>query len=141
MSYKHGLHEVKYQYCLHDTVINRFICTNEGIVIEFDNGVYLLDETGKAMELSEKCRLQLIINYFDRQKTYEHIDIKIIRKNKIKEVEFAEFQTMLAKDIFKVHLDFYSPFADCLLIKGIVGKYEVEFSVTEIARLSFVFEN
>ena len=141
MTYKHGLHEVKYQYGLHDTVINRITRTDVGIIFEFDDGVYLLDSTGKETALSKNCKLELKINYFDVQKMYEHIEIKRILKNKIEEIEYAEFEELLSKNIFSVYLDYYCPFGDSLLIKGSIGKYGIEFVVTEIAELSYSFED
>lgn len=141
MTYKHGLHEVKYQYGLHDTEINRIKCTDDGIILEFDSGVYLLDDMGHETELSKKCYLELKINDFDRQNMFEHIEIKRIYKNKIEEIEYAEFEKLLSKDTFSVYLDYYCPFGDSLLIKGSIDKYGVEFAVTEIAELSFTFES
>ena len=141
MKYKHGLHEVKYQYGLHDTEINRIKCTNNGIILEFDNGVYLLDDTGKETRLSKKCCLELKINDFDRQNVFQHIIIKLIRKKWIKEIEYAEFEKMLTNSTIAVDLDYYCPFADSLLIKGYMKQGEIEFVVTEIAELSFTFEN
>lgn len=141
MTYKHGLHEIKYQYGLHDTVINKITRTNVGIILEFDDGVYLLDDTGKETVLSKKCNLELKINFFDRQKMYEHIEIKRICKKKIEEIEYEEFEALLSKNAFAVYLDYYCPFGDSLLIKGAIGKYGIEFVVTEIAELSYSFED
>ena len=141
MTYKHGLHELKYHYGLHDTVINRIIRTDVGIILEFDDGVYLLDGTGKETVLSKKCNLELKINFFDRQKMYEHIEIKRILKDKIEEIEYDEFEELLSKNTFYVYLDYYCPFGDSVLIKGSIGKYGIEFVVTEIAELSYSFED
>ena len=141
MTYKHGLHELKYQYGLHDTVINKITRTNVGIILEFDDGVYLLDDTGKETVLSKKCNLELKINFFDRQKMYEHIEIKRICKKKIEKIEYDEFEALLSKNTFTVYLDYYCPFGDSVLIKGSIGKYGIEFVVTEIAELFYSFED
>lgn len=141
MTYKHGVREVKYQYGLHDTEINRITVTEYGIVLEFDKGVYLLDDTGKETELSKKCFLELKINFFDREKMYEHVLVRLTRKNKTKEIEYADFAAMLTKSSFNVYLDYYCPFADSILIKGSTDQGGIEFTVTEIAELSFTFEN
>lgn len=141
MAYEHGLREVKYQYGLHDTEINRITRTDVGIILEFNNGVYLLDDTGKEIVLSKKCYLELKINFFDRQKMFEHIEIKRICKKKIKEIEYDEFEELLLKNTFSVYLDYYCPFGDSLLIKGSMDKYSIEFVVTEIAELSYSFED
>ena len=141
MTYKHGLHEVKYQYGLHDTVINRIIRTDNGIVLEFDDGVYLLDGTGRETVLSKKCYLELKINDFDRRNMFEHISITLDYKRKLKEIEYAEFETMLSKNAFSVYLDYYCPFANSLLIKGSIDKYGIEFVVTEIAELTYSFDD
>lgn len=141
MTYKHGLHELKYQYGLHDTIINRITRTDDGIILEFDNGVYLLDDSGHETVLSKKCNLELKINFFNTQKMYEHIEIKRICKKKIEEIEYDEFEALLSKNTFTVYLDYYCPFGDSVLIKGSIGKYGIEFVVTEIAELSYSFED
>lgn len=141
MEYKHGLHEIKYQYGLHDTVINRINRTDDGIILEFDNGVYLLDDTGKETVLSKKCNLELKINFFDRQNMFQHIAINLIRKKRIKEIEYDKFEALLSKNVFSVYLDYYRPFGDSFLIKGSIDKYGIEFEVSEIAELSYTFED
>lgn len=141
MEYKHGLHEIKYQYGLHDTEINNVIRTDDGIILEFNEGVYLLDETGKETVLSKKCHLEIKINYFDKEKVYEHIEIILLRKKKIKEIEFNKFEDLIKTSNLSIYKDYYSPFADSFLIKGFIDKYGIEFVVTEIAELSFVFYN
>ena len=141
MTYRHGLHEVKYQYGLHDTVINRIIRTDDGIVLEFDDGVYLLDDKGHETVLSKKCYLKLKINEFDRQNMFQHISINLDYKRKLKEIEYAEFETLLSKNTFSVYLDYYCPFGDSLLIKGSIDKYGIEFVVTEIAELTYSFDD
>lgn len=141
MEYKHGVDEVKYQYGLHDTVINRITRTDVGIILEFNDGVYLLDDTGRENVLSKKCYLELKINFFDRQKMFEHIQVKRIRKKKIVYLEYDEFEALFLKNNFSVNLDYYCPFADSFLIRGSMGKYGIEFEVTEIAELSYSFED
>lgn len=141
MEYKHGVDEVKYQYGLHDTVINRITRIDVGIILEFNNGVYLLDG-GRETVLSKKCYLELKINFFDKQKMFEHIKIRHIHKKKIGYLEYDEFEALLLKNAFSVYLDYYCPFADSLLLKGSMGKYGIiEFEVTEIAELSYSFED
>ncbi len=140
MAYKHGLHEIKYQYGLHDTVINRIIRIDDGIILEFDDGVFLLDDLGRETVLSKKCYLKVQINDFDRQNMFQHININLVRKNRIKDVEYDKFETLLSKNSFSVYLDYYCPFGDALLIKGNIDKYGIEFEVSEIAELSFTFD-
>ena len=141
MTYKHGLHEVKYQYGLHDTVINRITRTDDGIILEFDNGVYLLDDMGHESVLSKKCYLELKINSFDRQNMFEHISINLEYKRRLKEIEYAEFEALLSKNTFSVYMDYYCPFGNSLLIKGSIDKYGIEFAVTEVAELTYSFDN
>ena len=141
MAYKYGLHEVTNLYGLHDTEINRITCTDVGIILEFSNGVYLLDNTGKETVLSKKCYFELKINSFDRLNISEHIEIKRIRKKKIKEIEYDKFVALLSKNTLSIYLDYYCPFAGSLLIKGSIDKYGIEFVVSEIAELSYSFES
>lgn len=141
MAYKRGLHEVKYQYGLHDTVISRIICTDDGIILEFDDGVYLLDDIGRETVLSKKCYLKVLINDFDRQNLFQHITVNLIRKKRIKEIEYDKFEALLTKNAFSVYSDYYCPFDDSLLIKGNIDKYGIDFEVSEIAELSYSFED
>lgn len=71
---------------------------------------------------------------------FEHIEIERIYKKKIKEIEYDEFITLLSKYAFSIYLDYYSPFADSLLIRGSLGKYSIDFVVTEVAELTYTFE-
>ena len=109
--------------------------------MEFDNGVYLLDDSGHETELSKKCYLKVKINFFDRRNMFEHIEIKRICKKKIEKIEYEEFEALLSKNTFTVYLGYYCPFGDSVLIKGSIGKYGIEFVVTEIAELSYSFED
>lgn len=140
MAYKHGLCEVKYQYGLHDTEISRITRMDCGLVLEFDGGVYALNDAGNETERTKKCYLTLKINDFDRTKPYEHVEIRLISGGKIREIGYDEFERTSAKNAITVSLDYYCPFADSILLKGYMSQGEIELTVTEIAELSFAFE-
>ena len=46
---------------------------------------------------------------------------------------------MIKKDNFKIYLDFYSSFAQGLLLKGYCNKCEIELLITEINDIQFIF--
>ena len=46
---------------------------------------------------------------------------------------------MIKKDNFKIYLDFYSSFAQGLLLKGYCNKYEIELLITEVNDIQFIF--
>ena len=49
-------------YGFHDTKITSISCLNLEVKIEFDNGIYFLDENGKETKLSNPIEINLKIN-------------------------------------------------------------------------------
>ena len=127
------------QYGLHDTEINKVEVTCDGIEFAFQSGVYVYDPSGKLPEKTEPCRMKLHIHDFDMDRLYEHTVVKHIYKSKIKEIEFSDFLKLLQKDVFRIYLDYYSFFADSILLIGSVQKGEIQIAITEIDRISFDF--
>lgn len=128
------------KYALHDTQINKIVCNHQGVELYFENGVYLLDETGKETAPSAPCRLVITINAFDATKIYEHIIVTQFRKSKVTEISFADFLKLLEKNTFDIDMDYYSYFGASILLKGYSGKYEIELAISEIEKAEYEFD-
>ena len=128
------------KYGLHDTSFNKIVCSNSGLELYFSNGVYLLSEQGIETELSAPCRMIVEISGFGVEKIFEHITVKKIRKCKTIEIDFAEFLLLLENNTFSIDMDYYSFFSASILLKGYVGKYEIEFTITEVEKAEYLFD-
>ena len=128
------------KYALHDTQINSIVCNNEGIEFHFAQGVYFLNEQGKEGERSSSCRMVITIGDFDSRRMYEHVTVMKSGKSKISEIAFAEFLKLLEKDSFVVDIDYYSFFGASILLKGYCGKFNIEFTITEVDKVEYLFE-
>ncbi len=120
-------------------IFPQIVCSNKGIELYFENGVYVSKEKGEEFELSEACKIVITISDFDPTKTYEHITVTKIRKSKIKEIEFTDFLKFLEKSPFTIYIDYYSPLGSSILLKGDCGKYGIELSITETEKVEYIF--
>ena len=127
------------QYGLHDTTINKVELKNNSIVFDFHNGVYLYDFNRKLTEKTDPCSMKIFIIDFNIDKAYEHIEIKHIYKSKIKEMKFQDFLKLFKKNYFQVYLDYYSFFANSILLIGTIQKHEIQMKITEVDRITFDF--
>lgn len=128
------------RYGLHDTAVNRIACNQEGIELFFRDGVYFLNENGNETALSGACKMAIKIDKFDPRRTYEHISICQFRKSKVKRIEFVEFTKLVEKDAFQVDIDYYSFFGAAILLKGRCGKFEIEFTITDVDKVEYIFK-
>lgn len=128
-------------YGLHDTEINEISVTEHGPELFFANGVYRLDDSGRETSRTPKCRLSITIRDFDRNALFEHIQIVLQEKKRVKEITLARLQEML-KDAGHISLywDFYSRFSDAMLLKCYIGKSNMEITVSEIEKTEYLFE-
>lgn len=126
------------EYALHDTEINKIVCSDKGIELHFENGVYFTDEKGKEMELSGACKMDITISQFDPTRIWEHITVTKIRKSKIKEIAFTDFLKLLENSPFTIYIDYYSTLGPSILLKGDCGKYAIELSVTETEKVEYI---
>ena len=128
------------KYALHDTEINIINCNSAGIEFRFAKGVYLLNEQGKEGKLSCPCRMIITINDFNSYRMYEHLTVMKSRKSKLSEMAFEDFLKLLEKDSFEVDIDYYSFFGASILLIGYCGKFGIEFTITEVAKVEYVFD-
>ena len=129
------------KYGLHDTSFNTVKIGKKGISLSFNNGIYLLDENGKEKRLSKECNLKIDIDHFNFKYPSEHICISKIHRNRIREITIQKLLNYLKNGYFNVYLDFYSGFSQSMLIKGFLGKSELEILVSQILEMEFIFSD
>ena len=125
------------EYGLHDTYINDIIIEENGLTFLFQDGVYTLNDAGKEISLSKPCKMYIKIENFDKNSLFAHCCFYKCHKNHFSEVEFLEFKKLFSKNCFVIDLDFYSPFARAISLRGHIGKYLAEIRITEIQSIEF----
>lgn len=128
------------KYILHDAIINNIVCTEDGIELYFDKGVYVINEKGQEAEISGPCRISINIQQFDSCKMFEHITITKSRKSKITDIEYEDFLKSVRKYSFKLYVDYYSFFAESILLIGSCGENMFYFTITEVEKVDYIFE-
>ena len=102
-----------FQYGFHDTEISSIDCEGLEVKLNFDKGIYLLDENGKETILSKPMQVILkISSYFDSfEETFE---IKEYGK-KVKYLEYITLKNHLQKESFGISMCYYSNFNNCII--------------------------
>ena len=119
-----------FQYGYHDTEITSIDCEGLEVKLNFDKGIYLLDENGNETILSKPMQVILkISSYFDSfEKSFE---IKEYGK-KIKYLEYKTFKKYLQKESFGISMCYYSKFDSCILFDGGFSKRNIMFSIDDV---------
>lgn len=125
------------EYGLHDTAADDIAIGERGITFIFGEGVYILDGEGKETVLSGPRKMSVTVENFDKNKLYEHCTFYKCRRGRYSEVDFTEIKKLLRKNRFDIDLDFYSPFARAISLKGHIGKYMLEIQISEIQAITF----
>lgn len=128
-----------HNYCLHDAQANRIKVFNDGLLIEFDHGVYNVDKNGKEINLTDKCKLHISIKGFNSGQSYQHIQIYKCNNTQRVEIELEEFIRLLEKSSYDIDNAYWSSFNNCLLLIGYIEKYNVELFISDIQKISYDF--
>ena len=116
-----------FQYGFHDTEISSIDGEGLEVKLNFDKGIYLLDENGKETILSKPMQVVLKIDsYFDSFE--EAFEIKEYGK-KVKYIEYLTLKKYLQKESFGISMCYYSIFNNCVLFDGGISKRNIMFSI------------
>lgn len=126
------------EYGLHDTNVNDIIIEKNGLTLLFREGVYILNDAGKETSLSKPCKMNINIENFNSNSLFEHCSFYKCYKKHFSEVDLFEIKKLLLKNPFEIDLDFYSPFARAISLRGHIGKYLAEIKITEIQSIEFI---
>lgn len=133
------IEKINTKYCLHECVINKIEIRDSNLVLCSNKGVYEFDVNIGTYKIVENCNIHIKIANLSEEESYEHISICIFKKNIRKDISFDKFCKMVNNDNFKIYLDFYSSFAQGLLLKGYCNKHEIELLITEVNDIQFIF--
>lgn len=119
-----------FQYGFHDTELSSIYGENLEISLIFDNGIYLLDESGKETVLTEPIKIVLTVNsYFD---SFENaIEIREYGK-KIKYLDYLMFKKHLLKERFGISMAYFSHWNNCIMFDGGISKKNIMLSIEGI---------
>lgn len=125
-----NIFEQLFRYGFHDTKISSVDGDGLEIKLSFNNGIYLLNEKGKEVNLSNPIQIILKIDsYFDSfEETFE---IKEYGK-KVKYIEYLKLKKYLQKESFGISMAYYSNFNNCILFDGGISKKNIMFSIEGI---------
>lgn len=135
-----NIEKINEKYCLHDCVINKIEIKDSFLVLGADKGIYEFDINIGKYKIMENCNIIIKIDDLNEKNSYEHISLYLFKKNLRKEISFNKFCELVKNDNFKIYLDFYSSFAQGLLLKGFCNKYEIELLITEVKDIKFIFQ-
>lgn len=125
-----NIFEQLFQYGFHDTEISSVEGEGLEIKLNFDNGIYLLDENGKETILSKPMQVIFRIDsYFDSFE--EAFEIKEYGK-RVKYLDYLTLKKYLQKEIFGISMSYYSNFNNCVLFDGGISKKSIMFSIEGI---------
>ena len=110
-------------------------CENLEIKLNFDDGIYLLDETGKETILSKP--MQVILHIKPYVDSYERVIDITEYGRKIKYLDYAEFQKYLKKETFSIMMVYYSKFCSCILFDGGFFKKDVKLCIEGVDDIIF----
>lgn len=128
-----------YKYGLHDCIISKVNFENSILSLSFNKGVYYLDNENKELSLSPSCICNLTLPELHFDDIVEYITINKKRKNRVVEISYQKLCKMLENNYMSIDNDYYSFFNNSLLLKGFIGKYQVEIEITDIVKREFVF--
>lgn len=115
------------EYGFHDTEINKIECMENIIALYFEKGICALDD-GKETLKTNKCVMKLVVNNTDG--ILQNVEIYVIRRKKIKEIDLNDLINMLRNDTFKINNLLMSNFNQTILICGFSDKYEIYVTIS-----------
>ncbi len=127
-------------YGLHESKITDLKCLESKMILSFEDGFYILNENQKLLDKTKASKMIIEIDDLKVDTIYQHI--KIIKKNrkKYKEISYENFLYMIKESGFRIYLDYYSQFANSILLKGNSSKNEIEFVITDIEKINYIID-
>ena len=134
-------YEYLYKYSLHDCVVDDIKIINNNIIFQFESGIYELSSLGEQKNLTPSCEMLVSVENLNYEKTWEYIDIKMILKGKVVDIDFSQFSTLVHKYKWDLDVHFCSRFCNTILLKGYASKYYFELSISDIDKIEFLFKS
>ncbi len=132
------LAEKVFQFGYHDTSFVSVEDNNLSLSIQFDRGLYILNESGKELQLSKPLKMIIKISDF-----YDQINSNIEVTNLSKKeslIEFEDFKSKIRKNRFLIHNVYYSRFNNSILFDGDIDNQHIIFTVEGCEEIDFLFD-
>lgn len=132
--------EPLFHYGFHDTEFSSLEIVGNQIKLNFDKGIYLLDETGNETELSKSAIvvLNVILQPFI-ERVEQQIEVKECDERH-KDIEYSELKEYLQKDSFEVFAVYFSPFNNTVLFAGSIDDKSFDLSIENVQGIQVLFE-
>lgn len=122
-----------FQYGFHDTKISSIEDDGLQMKLNFDEGIYLLDDAGKESVLSKPMQMVLkIINYNYELTSVEYFVNITEYGKKTKFIDYLDFKKHLKKRPFGIAMVYYSDFDNAISFTGGFGKEAYELEITSV---------
>ena len=105
-----------FQYIYHETEISSIECEGFEIRLNFDKGIYRLDDKQRKTFLSNPMQMILTVDTYYSS----NVEAFFIREygKKTKFIEYLTLKKYLEKNVFQINLAYYSDFDNCILFEG-----------------------
>ena len=128
-----NIFEQLFQYGFHDTELSSICGENLEISLNFQNGLYLLDKTGKETVLSGPMRIILKLNtWFDSFE--EAMEIREYGK-KMKYLNYSTIKNHLSKETLGISMAYFSIFNNCIMFDGGISQKNILLSIEGINKI------
>ena len=128
-----------FEFGFHDTKISAIDCTESSVYLHFHEGLYLLDDTGKAMELSNPITARIDIDSrYIFNSVYNLIEITDY-SNQEQDVDFLSFKEAINDSWFEIHMAYYSRFNHTVLFDGSIQDKHIMFTIENCINVSYQY--
>ena len=118
---------------LHDSILRNISVSENGFVLELNN-VFCMNIFDEQKGIKD-INLNINITKFDNMRASQHISIYKRKKNNIKEISFDELLKILLKTQVRIYIDYFSSFANSLLLKCNNNQIDIDLEIFDICEL------
>ena len=126
-----------FSFGFHDTEISAIDCKKSSVYLYFYKGVYLLDNTGKEIELSNPIIMTIDIDpRYICNSIHDLIEITEFT-NQERDVDFLSFKKSINDSPFEIHMAYYSRFNNTILFDGSVKDKHIVLIIENCLDVSY----
>ena len=128
----------KNNYILHDSEVTAMVCKDSLLLLflkmEF---LWFFPITRFQNQIRVEWGFGRVFGYWPHVWTCGNSTIQPKQKNRNR---FWKFLDLLKKHKFKIYMDYFSFFAKSVLLNGMIGKHKINFIITDVNKIDFIFE-
>ena len=133
-------YQIATAYSFHDTKIHDIIKSNDGVVLCFNEGIYALNTSEHNEKKTTPCKVRIVINDFDANNVFQHIEVKKQYKAIVTEIGFDSFLKMVKKEGFKVYLDYYCVISRSIKLEGVIKNNFISLTIFDIGNFDILHQ-